>query len=111
MLLRKSLESVVIVTWCQKCCIARECKLSRELYRIIKMSILCKPPESLSFTGNVTHNWQDFVEQLQWFLEGTESTEKGDNVKIGIMLSYAGKEAREIYKTLPWATDRCKQVH
>ena len=69
------------------------------------MSILCKPPEPLSFTGNVAHNWRDFAEQLQWFLEGTESTEKGDKVKIGIMLSYAGKEAQEIYKTLPWAAD------
>ena len=65
------------------------------------MSILCKPPEPLSFTGNVAQNWRDFAEQLQWFLEGTESTEKGDKAKIGIMLSYAGKEAREIYKTLP----------
>jgi len=41
------------------------------------------------------------VEQLQWFLEGTESTEKNNKGKIGIMLSHAGKEAREIYKTLP----------
>jgi len=29
-------------------------------------------------------NWQDFREQLQWFLAGTESTEKSDGVKIGI---------------------------
>ena len=69
------------------------------------MSILCKPPEPLSFTGNVAQNWREFAEQLQWFLAGTESTEKGDEVKIGIMLSYAGKEAREIYKTLPWTSE------
>ena len=25
--------------------------------------------------------------------------------KIGIMLSHAGKEAREVYKTLPWAAE------
>jgi len=68
------------------------------------MSILCKPPEPLCFTGNVAQNYRDSAEQLQWFLEGTESTEKGDNAKIGIMLSYVGKEAREIYKTLPWVT-------
>ena len=69
------------------------------------MSILYKLPEPLSFTGNVAQNWRDFAEQLdlQWFLEGTESTEKGNKVKIGIMLSHAGKEVREIYKTLPWA--------
>ena len=69
------------------------------------MSILYKSPEPLSFTGNVAQNWREFAEQLdlQWFLEGTESTEKGDKVKIGIMLSHAGKEGREIYRTLPWA--------
>ena len=66
------------------------------------MSILCKPPELLSFTGNVAQNWREFSEQLQWFLQGTESTDKDGKVKIGIMLSHAGKEAREIYKTLPW---------
>ena len=43
-----------------------------------------------------------FVEQLQWFLAGTESNDKSNAVKIGIILTHAGKEAREIYKTLPW---------
>ena len=38
-------------------------------------------------------------------LTGTESTEKADAVKIGIMLSHAGREARDVYKTLPWAAD------
>ena len=32
----------------------------------------------------------------------TESGDKFDMVKIGIMLSHAGKEAREVYKTLQW---------
>ena len=43
------------------------------------MSILYKPPEPLSFTVNVAQNWREFAEQLdpQWFLQGTESTEKG----------------------------------
>ena len=64
---------------------------------------LCKPPDPVSFSsGNAARNWQDFVEQLQWFLAGTESNDKSNAVKIGIMLTHAGKEAREIYKTLPW---------
>ena len=72
---------VIIITWYQKyCCIN-------------KISVLCKPPEPLSFTGNVVQNWQEFVEQLQWYLEGTESTDNGEKVKIGIMLSHAGKGA------------------
>ena len=36
---------------------------------------ICKPPEPLSFTGNAARNWQDFEEQLTWFLAGTESSE------------------------------------
>ena len=64
---------------------------------------LCKPPDTVSFSsGNAARNWQEFVEQLHWFLAGTESNDKADSVKIGIMLTHAGKEAREIYKTLPW---------
>ena len=63
---------------------------------------LSKPPEPISFTGNVTCNWQEFEEQLTWFLAGMELSEKWDSVKIGIMLTHAGKEAREIYKILPW---------
>ena len=69
------------------------------------MASICKPPEPLSFSGNVSQNWKDFEEQLIWFIEGTESTEKSDMARIGIMLSHAGKEAREVYKTLPWATN------
>jgi len=30
-----------------------------------------------------------------------ESSEKSNTAKISIILSYAGKEAREVYKTLP----------
>ena len=52
---------------------------------------ICKPPEPLSFTGNAAHNWQEFEEQLTWFLAGTESSEKSNSVKIGIMLTDAGK--------------------
>ena len=66
---------------------------------------LCKPPDPVSFNGNAARNWQEFEEQLKWFIEGSECGEKSDAVKIGIMLTHAGKYAREIYKTLQWAED------
>ena len=66
---------------------------------------LCKPPDPLRLSGNNDKNWREFKEQLVWFLEGTESTGKSDGAKIGIMLSHAGREARELYKTLPWAAE------
>ena len=64
---------------------------------------LCKPPDAISFTGNAARNWQEFQEQLTWFLAGTESADKADSVKIGIMLTHARKEVQEIYKTLLWS--------
>ena len=66
---------------------------------------LCKPLDPLRLTGNNDRNWREFKEQLQWYLEGTESTWKSNGIKIGIMLSHAGKEARELYKILPWAAE------
>ena len=48
-------------------------------------------------------NWHEFKGKLEWFLAGIKSTDKADSVKIGIMLSHASKDAREVYKTLPWA--------
>ena len=75
---------LVNVTWCQKC--------SGE------MASLCKPPDSLSLTGNVAQNWREFEEQLKWYLAGTEANDKANLVKIGIMLSHVGKEARDAYK-------------
>ena len=69
------------------------------------MANLCKPPNALSFTGNTAQNWRDFKEQLTWYLAGTEASEKSDLAKIGIMLSHAGKEARDVYKTFEWAAE------
>jgi len=42
---------------------------------------ICKPPNKLSFVGNTAQNWQEFEEQLRWFLAGTESAEKSDQFK------------------------------
>ena len=64
----------------------------------IMTSNLSKPPEPLRLTGNNSRNWREFKEQLQWFLAGTESTDKPDAAKIGIMLSHAGRDAREVTK-------------
>ena len=64
---------------------------------------LRKLPDPVSFTGNAAGNWHEFEEQLIWFLAGTESSDKSDSVKIEIMLTHTGKEARAIYKTLPWS--------
>ena len=35
--------------------------------------------------------------------------EKSDKIKIRIMLSHAGKEAREMYKMLPWVAKEMRK--
>ena len=57
------------------------------------MAANLKPPDPISFTRNAARNWQEFEEHLTWFLAGTKSSEKSNSVKIGIMLTHAGKEA------------------
>ena len=52
--------------------------------------------------GNVAQNWRDFDELLKWYYAVTEANKKLDLVKIGIMLSHTGKEARDVYKMLEW---------
>lgn len=42
---------------------------------------------------------------------GTEPNDKSDAAKIGIMLSHAAKETREVYKTFPWAADEDDQKY
>ena len=69
------------------------------------MASLCKPLNPLFFTGNTAQNWRDFEEQLKWYLAGMEASERSDLAKIGIMLSHAGKEARDVYKMFEWAAE------
>ena len=40
-----------------------------------------------------------------WYLAGTEATEKSDLAKISIMLSHAGKKARDLNKTFEWEAE------
>ena len=77
----------------------------KRTFERIMTSNLCKPPKPLRLTGNNSWNWREFKEQLQWFLAGTESTDKPDTAKIDIMLSHAGKNAWEVYKTLSWSAE------
>ena len=67
----------------------------QELVLMMALGV-CKLLKPLSFMGNPVCNWQEFKEQLTWFIPGTESSE------IRIMLTHAGKEVHEIYKTLSW---------
>lgn len=61
-----------------------------------------KLPDPFFIYWQQCQNWHDYKEELEWFLTETESNKKHDDVKIGIMLSHASREAREVYKMLPW---------
>ena len=96
-------------TWRQKCQVhAVSLVPCVDCYKAKMAGSLCKPPDPV-FDENAAQNWQEFEEKLQWYIDGPECGEKSDVVKIGIMLTHAGKHAREIYKTLQWAEDGDKK--
>ena len=64
------------------------CQSGNVSWNAIAMN-LCKPLKPLQPTGDNVKNWS-FEEQLQWFLVGTESSDKSGIAKIGIVLLHAG---------------------
>ncbi|KAG5865831.1 hypothetical protein JTB14_034053 [Gonioctena quinquepunctata] len=55
-----------------------------------------KVPSELKLTGNLEENWKKFYQRLQFYLPGTE---KGNEVKMAILLNLVGEEALEVYNT------------
>lgn len=58
-----------------------------------------KPPEPLSFEGNISDNWKKWIKKFEIYLQATESTTKADGVKVAILLHTIGEEAYEKYET------------
>ena len=63
----------------------------QELVLMMALGV-CKLLKPLSFMGNPVRNWQEFKEQLTWFIPGTESSE------IRIMLTHAGRKCMRFTK-------------
>lgn len=58
-----------------------------------------KPPEPMSFEGNVSKNWKKWKQNLEIYFLATECSGKADGVKIAFLLHTIGEEAYEKYET------------
>ena len=51
-----------------------------------------KPPPRMNFDGDIAHNWGEWYQLFQLYLEATESTEKSDGTKIAMLLTTIGPD-------------------
>ena len=58
-----------------------------------------KPPQALSFDGNLDREWKIWKRHFNFYLTATESDGKSDKIKTCIFLSCIGSKGREIYET------------
>lgn len=60
-----------------------------------------KKVDDLSFEGNVAENWRSFKKAFDIFELAADCKKKKDDVRIAIFLNAAGKEAMDLFDTLP----------
>ena len=60
-------------------------------------------PSALSFDGNTSENWRRFKQQFDIYITASASEKKGDEVKIAILLNFAGEDAIEVFNTFQFA--------
>ena len=77
------------------------------------MSSDFRRPDPLSLNGNVAENWRIFKAEFTTFLEAKEADQKGDKVKIAMLLNAIGTEARQRCEQLAWQAgeDKTKYAH
>ena len=59
-----------------------------------------KPPAPLILSGNMSENWRSWEQPFKLYMTATGANDKGESVKIVIMLHTAGDQALEVYNTL-----------
>ena len=66
-----------------------------------------KPPEELKIQGgNLAERWERFLEQFEWYCDAIKAREAADRRRVGLLLTVAGKEAQEVYRTFKYAPAR-----
>ncbi|XP_035234278.1 uncharacterized protein LOC118206119 [Stegodyphus dumicola] len=64
----------------------------------------CRPPQGLSFDGNVAENWRRFKQRFQIYMKASGNASKDSDVKVALFLNAAGEEAVEVFNTLNLST-------
>ena len=68
-----------------------------------------KPPEPLSWTGNVDCAWRTFKQRFILYLQAIGLDSKPDARKIALLLTVAGPQAVEVYNTFVYASAEDKE--
>ena len=58
-----------------------------------------KPPNELSFDGNLTENWKKWLQSFELFLIASGIDEKDEKVQCATFLHVAGENARTVYNS------------
>ena len=56
-------------------------------------------PSQLSLVGNLAENWRRFKQQFEIFLTATNKNDDDADVKVAMLLNFAGEEAIELFNT------------
>ena len=57
------------------------------------------PPKEMSFTGNLSENWNKWKKEFNLYVTATEAHHKSNEVKTSRLLSAVGEKARGAYYT------------
>ncbi len=69
-----------------------------------------RPPEKLSFEGDVAGNWKKWKQMFELYLDAKDATGKSDKVKIGMLLSAMGPDGVERFNNFKWVTEPADQA-
>ena len=69
-----------------------------------------RPPNSLSFEGNVSENWRRWIQQFRLYLNATGRDRKPEKVQCSTLLTVAGEDAVEIYNTFTFSSGETDKI-
>jgi hypothetical protein len=69
-----------------------------------------KPPGNLSFDGNVSRNYEEWLRSFEFFAIATELSKKGEPVQCATFLHVAGPESHQIHSTMTFADDERDKI-
>ena len=68
-----------------------------------------KPPQPLKLSsGNISESWAKFSEQFGWYIQAIDAEDSSDARKIGLLLTVAGPEAQELFRTFAYVAGEDK---
>lgn len=67
-------------------------------------------PSALSLDGNTSENWRRFKQQFDIYLTASGKGNKADEVKIAILLNFAGEDTINVFNTFQFAEGDKKKL-